>query len=391
MTGRAVLLLGMLLSAPGSLLGQSLFNAAGLGSPSEPLDGRTRALGGVGIGLRGSALLGSDPAAAAYYTLPAGFLTAQPSWVDFERLDRAEEGTFRGTRFPALGIAYPTIHSVVATLAFESFLDQRYEASDPSTITLDGNPVDVQDDFVSRGGVSQLRLGLARRLGRRAAVGLSAARYTGSVTRRVQRTFHEGVDTTSVGAFQSGGFWGYSGASVTGGASVFLGNIAHVAGSLTWSGKLDATASDDSDGASRSYDMPLQLRLGATAVLASGLSLSAGLARADWSGVDGDLRGGASGGVVSSYGFGVELSRASILGRSAPLRLGYRKTDLPFGLEGGKPTETAWTGGLGLNLSQVGDLVRASVDLALERGERSDSALSEKFWRSTLTVRVAGF
>jgi hypothetical protein len=194
-----------------------------------------------------------------------------------------------------------------------------------------------------------------------------------------------------VGVFQSGGLWSYSGTSLTGGASVLLGNVAHLAGSLTWSGALDATASDDTDGDSRSYDVPLQLRLGATAVLAPGLSVSAGLTHADWASVDDDLRSGTSAGPVSSYGLGVELSRASILGRTAPIRLGYRKTDLPFALGGGKPTEKVWAGGGGLNLSQVGELVRAGVDLALERGDRSDSSLSEKFWRSTLTVRVAGF
>ena len=34
--------------------GQSLYNAAGLGVPVEALDGRARALGSLGIGLRGS-------------------------------------------------------------------------------------------------------------------------------------------------------------------------------------------------------------------------------------------------------------------------------------------------------------------------------------------------
>lgn len=391
MMRRAALLAGLLMAAAGPLAGQSIFNAAGLGTYADPLDARARALGGVGIGLRGPALLGSDPSAAAFHALPSAVLTAQPSWVEFSRGAAAEEGTFRGTTFPALGIAYPTVRGVVATLAFESFLDQRWEASDSSTIELGGAPVKVRDAFISKGGVSQVRLGVARRLGPRAAVGISVARYTGSLTRRVDRVFGEGVDTLSVQPFQTGGFWSYSGASVTTGGSVFLGNVAHLAGSLTWSSALDADASEDTDGASGSYDVPVQLRLGATAVLAPGLSLTAGLRRADWSGVDDDLRAGASAGATSSYGFGVELSRATVLGRSAPIRLGYRKSDLPFGLEGGRPTETVWAGGLGLNLSQVGDLVRAGVDVAVERGERKESSITERFWRSTLTVRVAGF
>jgi hypothetical protein len=389
-TCRSALLAALLWLAPAALAGQSLFNAAGLGTYSDPLDARTRALGGVGIGLRGSALLGSDPASAALYSLPSASLTAQPSWVDLQA-GGTKEDAFRGTAFPALGIAYPTVQGVVATLTFESFLDQRWEASDSSTVAIGGNPVTVKDAFVSRGGVSQLRLGVARRLGPRAAAGISVARYTGSLTRRLERTFGLGADTISVGAFQTGGYWSYSGAAVTAGGSVFLGNVAHLAGSLTWSSGLDATASEDTDGASGTYDIPVQLRLGATAVLAPGLSLSASLRRADWSSLDDDLSSGASAGATSSYGVGMELSRVTILGRSAPVRFGYRKADLPFGLDGGKPTETVWAGGFGLNLSQVGEFVRAGVDVALERGDRKDASVSERFWRSTLTVRVAGF
>ncbi len=391
MIRRIALLVALVATLHAPAAGQSLFNAAGLGMPSDPLDARTRALGGVGVGLPGTFLLGSDPAAAADYLLPSGSLTAQSSWVDFERSDMTESGTFQGTRFPMLGIAYPTVHSLVVTLGMDSFLDQRYESTSSSTFSLGGDPVEVEDHFVSRGGVSQLRLGVARRLGRSVAVGVSAARYGGSITRRLTRSFIGGVDTTSVSDYQDGGFWSYSGASVTGGASLDLGNLGRVSGSVTWSSALDAAASDDTEGASRSYDVPLQVRLGASAVVAPGLALTAGLTRADWSSLDGGFMDGTSAGPTTSYGFGLELTRARLLGRSAPLRAGYRRTELPFALGSGTPSEKVWAAGLGLNLSQAGDLVRAAVDVALERGDRSDAVLSERFWRATLTVRVAGF
>jgi len=370
---------------------QSLFNAAGLGVPSDALDARTRALGGVGIGLRGPGQLGSDPAAWADVLLPSASLTAQPAWVDFERSDNAEAGTFQGTKFPALGIAYPTVKGLVVTLGLDSFLDQRYEASSSSTIPFGDDEVEVLDRFVSRGGVSQARLGLARRFGPRLAVGVSAARYGGSITRRLVRSFTSGVDTTTVSDYQDGGFWSYSGAALTGGAALTLGTVAHVSASVTWSSSLNATASDDTEGDSRSYGLPLQVRIGGTAVIAPGLSVSAGLTRADWSSLEADFLEAVSVGAATSYGAGVELTRASLLGRSAPLRVGYRRTELPFAIGSGTATEKVWAGGFGLNLSQAGEVVRAAVDLALERGDRADSVLSERFWRGTLTVRVAGF
>lgn len=390
MIRRLAFLVALVASAPTPASGQSLFNAAGLGTPAGPMDARSRALGGLGLGLRGAALLGTDPAAAADFLLPAAILTAQPSWVEYGRSDSGESGTFRGTRFPAMGIAYP-VHGLVASLSFESVLDQRFEAEWPSVVDFGGTPVEVTDEFVSTGGVAQVRLGLAKRLSPKVAVGISASRLSGSLTRNLIRRFGAGVDTTTVEPFQAGGFWSYSGVAVTGGASLSVGSFATVAGSLTWTGGLDATASDDTEGDSRSYDLPFQVRLGASAVLAPGLMLTAGFSSADWSSLDEDLRGAVSTGGTTSYGVGLELARARLFGRNAPLRVGYRKTALPFSLGGGQPTESVWAGGIGLNLSQLGELVRAGVDLALERGDRADDVLSERFWRGTLTVRVSSF
>lgn len=390
---RRIVLLGLVaLLLPAAVAGQSLLNAAGLGMPSEPLDARSRALGGVGLGLQGPALLGTDPAAAVGFALPTISITAQPTWVDAGETDLATPGAVRGTLFPNLGIAYPVRQlGGVVTFGFESVFDQRYEAERPVTLDTGSGPVDVTDQFVSDGGVSQVRLGFSRIVGQRLALGLSAGRYTGSLVRRLERDFGRTEGQEPVEPYQLGGLWTYSGTTLTGGASLAVGSFAQLAGSMTWSSSLDADPSVDTEGAAGAFDLPLQLRVGATAVLAPGLALSGGFTTADWSGIDDDLTGGSSTGTTNSYGVGLELSRARILGRSAPLRLGYRKRDLPFVLDQGAPTETVWAGGLGLHLSQSGDFVRAGLDLSLERGTREDAAYSESFWRGTLTVRVSGF
>lgn len=386
-----ILTLLALATVPAAASAQSLLNAAGLGVPSDPIDARGRALGGVGIGLQGAALLASDPAAAVGFVLPSVIITAQPSWVDLQSPDAAAVSTFRGTRFPSMGIAYPTPTLGVVTFSFESVFDQRYDAQRQVTVDLADGPVDATDHFTSNGGVSQVRLGVARRFGGRVAVGLSAGRYTGSVVRRLVRDFVVPEGQEPVESYQVGGLWTYSGMSVTGGASASIGSFAHLAGSFTWSSALDASPSSDTEGAGQSFDLPLQLRVGGTAILAPGLAFSAGLTRADWSGIGAQLTEGASAGTTTSWGMGLELSRASILGRQAPLRFGYRKTDLPFLLYQGAPTESVWAGGLGLHLSRSGDFVRAALDLALEKGTREDAILSESFWRGTISVRVSGF
>lgn len=379
---------------PSSLLGQSLLNAAGLGLPFLSVDARARALGGVGVGLRGGTLSASDPAAAAYFGLPAVVLTAQPSWVTADRSDGVASTSFKGTRFPQLGIAYPAFGVGIVTVSAESFMDQRFEAQKPLTIDLGEGPVSATDSFVSEGGVSRIRLGFARVVGERVAVGFSVGRYTGSVTRRLTRALDEDSTATSPSSFDpytSGGLWGYSGTTVTAGASLSVGSFAQVGGSMTWSSALSAKASEDTDGEDRSFDVPIELHLGASAVLAPGLSLNAGVSRADWSGVEADLETPGTAGSSLSFGVGMELSRARLFGRSAPLRFGYRHTDLPFAMLGDQPTESVWTGGLGLALAEVGELIRAGVDLAIEKGNRTDGVLDERFWRAALTLRLAGF
>jgi hypothetical protein len=393
MTRRIALVALLALVVPASASAQSLLNGALLGVPSDPLDARTRALGGVGIGLKGPGILGSDPAAAANYLLPTLVVNAQAAWVDYQR-ESGDAGTFQGTRFPNMGIAYPLFSAGVMTFSFESFLDQRYQAQRPVMLDLGEGAVEATDRFVSTGGVSQVRLGFATGVGRDVRIGMSGGRYTGSVTRRLERLFPASSDSSSavqVERYQNGGLWAYSGTFITGGASVSLGTFAEATGSLTWSSSLKATPSLDTEGALRFYHLPLQLRLGATALLAPGLSLSAGFTTADWSVVDDDLLEGTSTGRVDSYGVGLELSRARFFAREMPLRFGYRKSELPFALGTGSATESVWAGGIGLNLSQIGDLVRAGLDLAVEKGDRVDSTLNESFWRATLTVKVSGY
>jgi len=379
---------------PSSALGQSLFNAAGLGFPSLSVDARARALGGVGIGLRGGTLAASDPAAPAYFGLPTVVMTAQPSWVTVDHPDGAQSSSFKGTRFPVLGIAYPAFGVGTVTVSAESFIDQRFEARRPLTVDLGEGPVPASDSFVSNGGVSRVRLGFARIVGEGLAVGFSLGRYTGSVTRRLTRALDEDTTATSTGSFDpytSGGVWGYSGTTLTAGATMAVGGFAQIGASMTLSGALSAKASEDTDGSDRKFDVPMELNLGASAVLAPGLSLNGGLTRADWSGVEGDLETPASARSSLSFGVGLELSRARLLGRSAPIRFGYRHTDLPFALLGDAPTESVFTGGLGLALTEVGELIRAGVDLAIEKGSRTDGVLDETFWRAALTLRLSGF
>jgi hypothetical protein len=391
-----LLALTLLAATPGAGQAQSILSAAGLGIPVDAVDARAQALGGVGIGLQGEAISVGDPAAAAHLIVGTVMMTAQPSWVSYTNSATKETGSFSAARFPLVGVAYPAFNLGVLTFSFESVLDQRYRGEEPATVTLSDTMLAVTDSFTSAGGVSQVRLGFARAVGRRFAVGVSVGRYGGSLTRRLVRTFNDTIASTPLSQFQAGGYWDYSGVAVTGGLSADLGTVAHVAGSVTWSGKLKATASSDTKGSSATYDLPVQVRLGATGILAPGLAINAGFTRANWSAIKNQVTTGTVSGPSMTWGAGVELARASFLGRSAPLRVGYRHSDLPFSLTGNKPVETAWSAGFGLVLKQAqtltqSALTQASVDLTFEDGRRTDGPVTENFKRLALTLRLTGY
>ncbi len=389
MTRSLLRALAVLTVAATPVAAQSTYSAAGLGLPVDAVDARARALGNVGIGLMGSSIAPSDPAAATLLTVPGAVFTALPSWVDLGRADTGEAGSYRATRFPLVGVAYPAWGLGMATITFGSVLDQRYEGERSTLVELEDGPVSVTDRFKATGGVSEVRLGLARDLGGGLEVGVSAGRFTGG-TRRVLARSLEGVSVEgTVSDFTEERSWDYSGTSLTAGIGVRLGTVGRVAGSVSWSSDLAADA--DSAGTDRSYAMPLHLRVGGSALLAPGLMVTGSLHRADWSGTTPDLTASVARD-VTAYGVGLELTRARLLGRQAPIRLGYRSGGLPFALgAGGEASESAFTGGLGLTLAGTGPVTLAGVDLAVERGERTESGIAEKFWRAALTLRVSGF
>jgi hypothetical protein len=388
---RVLLLTAALALALGAapLWAQSLYNAAGLGLPIASIDGRGRALGNLGIGLWGHSILPTDPGAAGMLIIPSAVLVAQPSWVEFQR-GADDVGEFQGNRFPLIGIGYP-FRAGMFTASFASVLDQRFKSQRDVTVDLVDGPADATDFFEQDGAVTQVSVGYSRRIGDQLGVGVSVGRYAGSITRELTRDFSVADATEAFEGYVASGRWSYSGGSITGGFATDLGGVARVAGSATWSSSLNATASEETEGSDRTFDIPLQYRLGTSIALAPGLLVTASAVRADWTSLSDDLSAPANVGNTNGFGVGVELSRVRLLGISTPLRFGYRKSNLPFSFGSAGATETAWSGGFGLVLNETNGITLAGTDFAVERGERSDSSLLERFWRATVSLRVSGF
>jgi hypothetical protein len=375
------------LAAPSTTLAQSLLNAGGLGVPIEPLDARSRALGGVAVGLAGGGLLPTDPAAAADLLVPSVTLTLANSWVEFTQGDVSGES--RGARFPALGVSYPVKTWGVATLTYGGVLDQRWQASREHLLPLGASNARVTDHFLSDGGISALRLGFAKRFASLSA-GAAVGVYTGDLTRNLTRTFDSlevGVEATQA---QIGGFWNYSGLTASFGTALDVANRLHLAGNVSWSGEVEADPSDDTSGSGATFDFPLEIRVGGSAIVTPGLIATAGVTYADWTTAGEPLRE-ASGARSLIVGGGFEWTQSSLAGRRMPLRVGYRRGTLPFSFDGADATESVWSAGLGIDFVQSADLTLAGMGVALERGSRTSGSLSESFLRASLTLRVSGF
>jgi hypothetical protein len=296
-------------------------------------------------------------------------------------------------RFPIMGLAYPigALNGMVS-ITFGGYMDQRWEVSVDGTEELAGETINVNNLYRSEGGISSLRLGWAQRLSRNLSLSLGMGYHTGSVT----RTFVRGFDSISVGTSQvkgysDGGKWKFGGPTGSVGFAWDPVELLRLSGSMTWNGTLDAEPSEATKGAPASYELPTEFRLGASGLLTPRLSLTVGMAYADWQPSSEGLEADALVGSVMSFGGGVEWRAQAFGSRTLPLRLGFRKSGLPFKLDGEDPTETILAGGLGLNFTQAEDFVLAGIDMALEKGNREAGSFSEDFWRGTITFRVSGW
>ncbi len=383
------LLLGFV-SASQGLAGQSLLGSRGLGLPIEPLDARSRALGSVGVGLIGPVLLPTDPASAAGIAFPALEITLQPQWTEGtmgEETDRTH-----GTRFPVMGLSYP-VYSLggTVTLTMGGFMDQRWELRRESTTELGGSTVPLVDELKSEGGVTTVRLGWAQRLGDDLAIGVGIGSQAGSVTRTFTRTLIDPEPGVEVIPYQVRSEWQYSGLTATLGARWDPVDFLRLAGTATWSSSLKADPMEGTEAGDAEFELPLELRLGASGLLTSDLIMNLGLAYAGWGHSAGGLREEDLAGPVWSFGGGLEWTGTELRSRRMPFRVGARRSGLPFRFAGEDPTEMLVAGGIGINLTRPQDLLAGGVDLAVERGQREAGALSETFWRGTVTLRIASW
>jgi hypothetical protein len=364
---------------------QSLFAGRGLGYAMEPLDARSRGLGGVGLGLPEPSLTLINPASVA--GLPAATLhvTVQPDQFT---------STFNGAEVSATTVRFPLIHAALpfrrwtATIGYSSFRDRNWAVERDTTLQVGGATVGVRDRFASHGGVARLRIGTAYALDERFALGASVDVYSGSAQDTIYRIFDEiginpAVEASSVRfrglGYGMGGRWVPSPAFALE-ASVSAGGELQL--------RPDAEAATE-----RRFDLPIMAAAGVSGRLTPTTLVAIAGRWNGWSSVDGALA--ADGGARDTWSVmgGIEWDAVRFGEYVVPLRLGARHALLPFrwndaGGANGWPDERAASLGAGLRLAGGA----ATLDGSVERGRRGGDAvgITESFWRMAFSLTVLG-
>ena len=135
--------------------------------------------------------------------------------------------------------------------------------------------------------------------------------------------------------------------------------------------------SENSTGQTATTPLPTQLGLSARIATVPGVFLSGVAQYAGWHAANADLLVAGKDGARDTWAFGVGLEAlsTSVFGLRTPLRLGYRRRQLPFLSLGQGIDEWAAGGGFGLSFARD----RTTLDVAFERGRRETGAERESF------------
>lgn len=377
-------------AAPRPLAAQSLIGSQGLGIPLEALDGRSRALGSVGVGLFGGAVLPTDPARASRITVPGISVTIQPSRGAAAIGD--ESVPIEGTRFPLLALSYPVRNYGVATLSYGGLLEQNWKAERTLRLAREQDSIDVADTYESDGSVGAARIGFARVLTGGLSVAATLGYHTGTQVRSFSRAIGvvEDEEQQTGDRFRERGRWEMTGTTFGLGAMWDFRDFLRISGSLTWSGDLRATPVGQTTGGEARFDLPTEFRIGASAMLTPVVAATIGFGRSNWTPAESGA-GAAARGAVTTFGGGFEWSGMGLFGRSFPVRVGYRKAGLPFSIDASTPTESGFAAGFGWNLLETEDFIIAAFDFSYERGTRATDSISESFSRYTFSFRASSF
>ena len=367
MTLRSVVLVLTVLIAvgpSGRLAAQdSQFGIRGLGTPGKWESVRARTTGGAFAPF--DAFSPMADAALAHVRRMSASMASGTSWRSTDA--SGSTAALRATRFPALVLAGPVTSRIIVGGGFGTYLDRTFGVIVHDTIDLRGQPQAVTDQITNDGAVSDVRLAVAARLGKRLALGVGLHRLTGSSRIVATRTFADSVNYRTSTARDEVAYGG------TGGSASLLFDVTRDIRLGGWF-RSDSKLRADIVGVTKAendlpvtYGTGVQWRAGAQATLAGTVTWRTWSSAGDSTAHD-----------TFNWSVGAEIGRPS-----APFRFGVRGGDMPFGY-GKAPSEVGYSAGLGRQFSGG----RGRLDIGVERLDRRGTGLKERVWTFLLGLTV---
>ena len=375
--------LAALVLAPASALAQVPASAVGLGYPVFPTDGRSSGLGGTTLGLLGETFSLGNPADMAQHANPGFALSFNAEGADIE--GGGETLSTGRHRFNLVRAIAPFSDWAVG-IAFGSAFDQDWSARFQDTLVLADGSVPFEETREHDGGISTIDVSLARRVGS-LDVGVTASRWIGSLRQTFSRLFEDPIgDAPSLNPSGGTQSLSYKGWRFQAGAAFEVEDRFRVSGTLFFGSTL--TATPDGDAPLGEVDLPTSFLIGASARPVSNVILAGSYGRSSWSSVQ-DI-GGSTSQDIERFGGGLEYEGLDLLGGDFPVRIGYRRSGLPFSRTGDGVQERALTTGFGWIFR---DGV-AQLDMSLDVGTRGDLEITgseESFRRLTVSFALRQF
>lgn len=387
---RALIVIVFALALPHAASAQSLFNTRGLGAPSEPLDARARALGGIGVGLLGVNPSLVNPAELGGILRRGVSAALQPS--THSQTVAEGEASVSGSRFPLIGILYPLNRRVALGVGYGGYLEQSWGIEQRGTQVIDGDEVAVTDVIRSTGGLGQIRVSAAYLLTPSLSLGAMGGVITGNLERTATRAFND--SSLTLRNFSTRASWEYGGVFGGLGARYDINPGLRVGASMMLTSDIDA---DSATGASapRTYGGGMQLAGGASGRVSPDLMLTVGAVRQRFPEIEGTTDQGRE---TWTFGGGLEYEGLRSGRRVFPFRLGVRSQELPYYGPGEEPAkEIAGSLGAGFRLAGDESGPLAVVDVGLERAKRTGlessrlaGGLEDSMWRFTFSLALFG-
>ena len=353
---------GVLLSAAPAAAQDSQFGIRGLGTPGRWESVRARTTGGAFAAFDAVSGL-ADVSLTGVLSLTS-MAVAASSYRSVET--PGSSTSLRTARFPLFTLAGPISSRLVLGGGFGTYLDDSYDVVTRDSAVLRGAMTHWTDENLSDGGVSDLRVAAAFRVGRALAFGLGIHGLTGSTRLTANRVFD---DTTVNASVRDTQVVRYTGLGVS--ASVLITPVRGVSviGFARSDGHLRAKV--DSGGTTRA-DLPNLFGGAARLALTRAATLAGSVVWRPWA----DTGPGAYN--TLNWSVGLELA-----GPGGALRLGGRGGQLPYG-PGSAPNE--WGVAAGFGRSFAGN--HGVLDLGIERLVRTGGSLHEAVWTALVGLSV---